>query len=182
MSGKRARPKVPPAVVASTTTATTTEAPNPYDLQTRPPAGARIPQPERPRTQEEINEMLENHFLVPPEMWNKIPLNARIRLFKVAEHKFLMGGFVIMNTDSLIKVKTRAKPTDVGYAEFSWPLEEIAEIWKRYDYSSQIELQLLINSVKQLGDKCKELQTAVDELQDDVDELRRAGSGNGKRR
>jgi hypothetical protein len=100
-----------------------------------------------------IVDICEGHFIVPPNLYRKIPLNSHVCYFRQEldekmpkEDRFVSGGYVTdtynnREGDILLKIRNRldGKDGDTGFREYVVNLKNVAEIWKRYPAESFIE-------------------------------------------
>jgi hypothetical protein len=133
---------------------------NKYNLENRPDEGSYIPQVEKVYTPEQIEALTSNCFIVPRNKWGKIPTYSRIKYIDV-NGKFNEGG-------SVKSVGPESIALSYGFSKKGVRLIQINTIktlYKQYSYSAAIEIDMLINSVKELTEHIKQLKTRIGELE-----------------
>jgi hypothetical protein len=134
---------------------------NKYSLQDRPAEGTYIPSAEKIYTPEQIEKFIFGYFVVPKNKWNSLPVLCRIR-FEDTHGKFNEGGIVKSVNPETIAIK-------YGYASNGFkliPFNTIKTIYKQYAYTASIEVDMLINSVKELTEHIKQLKARVTTLEE----------------
>jgi hypothetical protein len=133
---------------------------NKYDLESRPDEGSYIPQVEKVYTPEQIEALTSNCFVVPRNKWDKVPAYSRIKYIDV-NGKFNEGGSVKSVGPETIALSYGFSKKGIRLIQ----INTIKTLYKQYAYSAAIEIDMLINSVKELTDHIKQLKMRITELE-----------------
>lgn len=121
----------------------------------------------------DITEMLSKGYIrVDPKYYDVIPIGAHVRYVRKGNsprgERFKPGGFVkSKHTDDsgrtimYLSNSLNGKKGDKGYIEFPICLQDIEELWKKYDYHAYIEITLLHKSLQQKTVQIEELTKRI---------------------
>jgi hypothetical protein len=133
---------------------------NKYDLTVKSvTAGPYIPLMEKDYDQNEINNFLIDYFEVPRDKWVIMPLCGWFRYIDT-NGKFNIGGCIKKITSDSI---TMGQSGVDAYKNVFF--KDIVKLYKRYAYGANIEITMLVNSVKDLSTAIKKQKARIDELE-----------------
>ena len=139
--------------------------PGAYDLGNRPDAGPKIPHPERIRSEEEVAELVMGYIDVPAEVWPSLEPGSQVRFRKRPAKegepgKFLMGGKVVKYEPSTNDLWMKTGHVN-DHHSFPIHLDEIETVWLQPYKPASVELTMLINTVKELSKRVKQLEARL---------------------
>lgn len=155
-------------------------------------AGAQYPPPPpgvktRNYTDDEIRDLVSDGYtLIPPDMWENIPVGAHVRFVKRDKgegkplgERFKPGGFLAKHFEkdgkamAILETKPGGKRGQPGYVSFPIVFEALEAIWKKHSDDVTVEMHLIHNSLAQKKRQIDELMTTVAALTARIEALER---------
>jgi predicted ATP-grasp superfamily ATP-dependent carboligase len=141
---------------------------NNYDLDARDATGPTMLGAEKIYTEEEKQELLADYFEVPRVKWRQLPVRGWCRFIN-NEGVFSAGGMVLsVNADESVKYGW------VGTGAYKNVFfKDTAKIYKKFAYGAGIEIDMCVNSIKNLNEYVKKLKIQVSDMERKIEELER---------
>lgn len=134
---------------------------------------------EQPPRETDLIEALEGYVRIPPSLWGFIPMQSRLRVFRRSggesrEEQFRAGGQLVARQE---RDGQTVLTISWGKGAMAVPVDDIEELWKRYDNGSFIELHMIAVSLMQKDRRIIELEMSLEKI---VDEVARISAENSE--